>query len=356
LAVSSTRATERAAQVLLPALLAVSLCVVVPAVARAQTSPATSRADALFVQGKAALEAGDFSHACPKLQESYGIDPSNGTLLALALCHEGLGRTATAWRELKAAADGATKEGRADRADFARAHIAKLEPRLSTLAVVVPGDAPSGIAVDVDGAALAQADWGKPVPIDPGHHTVGARAPGRTAWTGAVDLGIERDAQTVKVGPLAPEGPAAALPGAPVAAAPPANAPPESAQIDAFPAAQDTTPGAWKRPAGWIAGGAGVVVLGIGAYFGASAISKSNDAKSQCTPSLCTNGAAVNENNDAKTAATISDVTIGVGLAAVAAGAYLLLTAPASPSAPAASRVTPVVGSRGAGLVFERSW
>jgi hypothetical protein len=327
-----------------------------PTVARAQTSPATARADALFAQGKAALEAGDYSHACPKLQESYGIDPTNGTLLALAVCHEGLGRTATAWREFRAAADGATKEGRTDRADFARAHIAKLEPRLSTLTVIVPGDAPSGVAVDVDGAALAEGDWGKPVPIDSGHHTVGAHAAGRTAWTGAVDLGIEHDAQSVKVGPLPLEGSAATPPVAAVAATPPTNAPPAETPADTSATAEDSTPGAWKRPAGWIAGGAGVVVLGIGAYFGASAISKSNDAKSQCSLTSCTNSAAVNENNDAKTAATISDVTIGVGLAAVAAGAYLLLTAPSTRGAPAASRVTPVVGSRGAGVVFERSW
>jgi hypothetical protein len=157
-------------------------------------SDRAARADALFTQGKQALEAGDLAHACPQLVESYALDPSNGTLLALGLCHEGQGRTATAWRELREAADGAAKEGRADRVQFARTHVAKLEPRLSTLTVVVPADAPAGIGVEVDGTALALADWGRPVPVDPGHHEIAAHVGGHKPWTAMVVVGGERDA------------------------------------------------------------------------------------------------------------------------------------------------------------------
>ena len=94
----------------------------------------------------------------------------------------------------------------------------------------------------------------------------------------------------------------------------------------------------------------------MGSYFGVTAISKSNDAKSQCSLSLCTNAGAVSENNDAKTAATISDVTIGAGLVAVIVGTYFLVSAPSAPSAPSALQITPTLGARQAGVAFEHAW
>ena len=97
------------------------LCAAATHVAWAQSGAPATRAESLFAQGKQALESNDFAHACPLLQESYGIDAAVGTLLALAVCHEGVGRTATAWREFRTAADGAAREGRADRARFAQA-------------------------------------------------------------------------------------------------------------------------------------------------------------------------------------------------------------------------------------------
>jgi hypothetical protein len=356
LAASSTRAADPARRAGAVALvLAFASALAMPA--RAQ-SDRTARADALFAQGKQALEAGDFAHACPKLAESYAIDPSNGTLLALGLCHEGQGHTATAWRELRDAAGGAVKDGRTDRAQFALAHIAKLEPRLSTLTVVVPVDAPAGIGVEVDGTALASGDWGRPVPVDPGHHEIVAHVGGRKPWATGVDIGPEHDAQTVRIGALVSDTPSPPSPVAVVAPPPVATAPPPtSPTTDAAPA-PDSAPaaGAWKRPTGWIVGGAGVVALGVGSYFGASAISKSNAAKSQCSLSLCTSRSAVSENNDAKTAATISDVTLGAGIVAVAVGAYLVLSAPTASPTSSAPRITPVVGIQHMGVAFEQAW
>ena len=349
---SSTRAIEVAA-------IAFALVTLTGRVALAQADTTKAgRSDELFAQGKAMLEARDFAHACPKLAESYAIDPAPGTLLALAICHEGIGRTATAWRELRDVADAATREGRADRARFATAEIAKLEARLSRLAVVVAPPVAPGLKVEVDGAPLAQEDWSKPSPVDPGHHVVTAVAPGYREWTGAVDVGAEHDAQSVKVGPL--EAEPGAAPGPPAAHAEPSGAPPaSSAPAPAAIAGTEESPtgptdGAWKRPAAWIAGGAGVVAIGVGAAFGISAISKSSDAKSKCSPSLCTDSAAVRENGDAKTAATVSDVAIGVGLAAVAAGVYLFVSAPAPRAA--WLHLAPMVGRDQLGLAFDQAW
>jgi hypothetical protein len=332
---------------------AISCLVSVAPSARAQSSSASARADALFAQGKAALEAGDFSRACPQLQESYTLDPANGTLLALAVCHEGVGRSATAWREFRTAAEGAAKDGRADRAQFAKTHIAKLETRLSRLSVVVPADAPPELVVEVDGAPLPRGEWGKATAIDPGHHTIVAHVAARKSWTAAVDIGPDRDAQTVEVATPLPEAPAASP--AAGAAPPPAGTSPLAGSGEST-TPEGGTPGAWRRPVGWIVGSVGLAAIGVGAYFGVSAISKSNDAKSQCSPSSCTSPEAVSENNDAKTAATISDVAIGAGLAVVAVGTYFVLTAPSSTSSPAAMHVAPFVGRQQAGVAFESAW
>lgn len=183
-----------------------------------------------------------------------------------------------------------------------------------------------------------------------------ARAPGGKAWATAVDVAPEHDAQTVTVGPLPSDLPAASPPVGAVPSSVLAASPGGAPASDSIPAPETSTPGAWKRPAAWIAGGVGVAALGVGAFFGVSALTKSNDAKSRCSLASCTSAAAVGENNDAKTAATASDVALGAGLVALGVGAVLFFTAP-SPSAPAAStRVAPFVGRRQAGLAFERTW
>ena len=56
-------------------------------VARAQADVAT--AEALFREGKRLMEQKSFAAACPKLKESFAQDEATGTLLALALCHQG---------------------------------------------------------------------------------------------------------------------------------------------------------------------------------------------------------------------------------------------------------------------------
>src|SRR4051812_42610356 len=88
-------------------------------------------AEALFRQGRTLMEAGNYVAACPKLEESYAQDPATGTLLALGICQERAGRTASAWATYSEAAGRAKRDGRADREQAAREHMAALEPKLS---------------------------------------------------------------------------------------------------------------------------------------------------------------------------------------------------------------------------------
>lgn len=75
-----------------------------PASAHAQSSSSgeiVAAARALFDDGKRLMLEKRWDEACPKLAESQRLDPGGGTILALALCYEGTGKTATAWATFK---------------------------------------------------------------------------------------------------------------------------------------------------------------------------------------------------------------------------------------------------------------
>src|SRR5262245_51518985 len=105
--------------------------------AHAQVSGVDSAtAQALFEDGKRLMAQGKYGDACPKLVESQRLDPGGGTLFAIALCHEGEGRTATAWADFNVALSEARKDKRADREAAAQERIKALEPKLTRYRVV----------------------------------------------------------------------------------------------------------------------------------------------------------------------------------------------------------------------------
>jgi hypothetical protein len=136
----------------------------------------TAAAEVLFQDGRALYEQGKYSEACPKLAESHRLDPATGTLLTLALCHEGEGKLASAWTELMDVKGRARQEGRDDREKIASERADGLRPRLSTLTVEVPAEVAKteGLEVRVDGLALGAASFGIAVPVDGGEHRIEA--------------------------------------------------------------------------------------------------------------------------------------------------------------------------------------
>ena len=285
-----------------------------------------SLAVALFQEGRKLMTEGNLAEACLKLAESQRLDPAGGTLLNVALCHDREGKIATAWVEYREALALARRDGRADREKAAAEAIQRLEASLSRLTIMVPEAARApGLVVKLDGVALPSAAWGTKIPVDPGRREITAEAPGRRASATAVEVAPTASEPIVTVAPLDEAAPAVAPP--PPAPAPkPAPPPIESPKPQA---------GSGQRALGYVIGAVGLAGIGVGAGFGVGAILKQGAANDRCATATCPPGPDSDEaialNQDAKTFATVSNIAFGVGLAGLAAGVILVLTAPSQP-------------------------
>jgi hypothetical protein len=284
--------------------------------ARAQ---ATNRAlaEELFREGQTLVDAKRFSEACPKFAESQRLDPGTGTLLNLAACHEGEGKLASAWTEYSEVVTLATRDNRPDRVSFAEERLKAIQPQLSRLTVEVSSESDvPGLVVELDGAPVGRAALGVAVPVDPGTHTVEAKAPGKQPWQTTVDVSAGASQKSVTVPRLAdaPEAPAAA----------------KAANDGADKGSKSENDGSTQRLVAYTLGGAGVVGLGIGTAFGLSAISKNKKSNSEgCSGNECSpEGAAIRK--EARTAGTASTIAFAAGGALLAAGVVVYFTAPRS--------------------------
>lgn len=278
--------------------------------------PAT--AQALFEDGKQLMDAGKLDEACPKLVESQRLDPGGGTLLAIALCHEKQGKTATAWAEFNVAATEARKDKRTDRETAAVDHVKALEARLTRLRLTVPPQVRApGIEVTRDGVHVGEPQWGTALPVDPGEHVIEANAPGKVAYRGAFE--VRGEGRTIDVVlPSLQDAPAQA-------AAKPVGMPPLERESSSSDARSN------RLILAGIIGGVGLVATGVGAGFGLSAGSKWDDAERASNVEL---------GKDAGTAADISTVAFTVGAIGIVTGVVLWLTAPEAPKSASGGRFT----------------
>lgn len=296
-----------------PWLLLAVVVVLLPRSAHAAGDAAA--AEALFRDGMTLLDAGRYEEACQKLADSQRMDPASGTLLAVALCHEKQGKTASAWVEYVDAANLARKDGRADREASARKRATELEAQLSRLTIrIAPGATETrGLEIRRNGEPVPVSVLGTALPVDPGDYVVEASAPTKRPARFAVRI-APGDQKLVDIPNLADAPSVAEPPAAPVR--------------DASPAADHGTMHP-RRIVGLIVGGVGVGSLAVAGVFGLSAISNADESRAICPTSRCDKREAFDLNRDADSAATLSNVFAGIGLVALAAGTVLFFTAPA---------------------------
>lgn len=316
------------------------------AIACASTFTVPARADRvtdaeeLFRRAKVLVSQSNHVEACPLFAESYRLDPGVGTLLNLALCHEQIGKSASAWGEFRAVeqqALGATPPNE-PRARLAREHGDKLQPRLSRIKVIVPPSARTpGLVIKVDGEEKVEALWSVGIAVDPGVHIVEASAPHKKTATSTVKLEGEGVLQTVEL---------VALDDAVVAPAPShgdtTTPPPPADEHD-------------HRTAGYIVGGVGLAVLATGGAFGIAAIVDDREAKDCEAPCYRDQPAGIASDRATDRAllfANLSNVTVALGAIGVLTGAWLVFTG--GPSKRVA--LSPSGSVNGAGLDVRGLW
>jgi hypothetical protein len=315
--------------------------------ASAQAPPAgsTAVAEGLFQQARDLFKQQQYAEACPRFAESQRLEPKLGTLLNLAVCHEKLGKIATAWAEYTSAATIAGREHSKDREDFARAQVTALEGRIAHVSLQITAP-PADLVVSLDDQPLDHTALNTPLPIDPGAHRITATAPGKIAWSATIEAPSERAELPVKIPALeaatatAPP-PVAALPPAPIVLTP---APPfvPLAQPDPV-----VTPAPAREDhriliyGGFGVGAAGVLV---GAITGGITLANAGTIRDTCGNNVC--GANQQDAiSSATTLANVSNVSFVVGALGAGAGVVgLLMSRPRAATPTTALSVTPVLG------------
>jgi len=288
--------------------------------ASAQDATTKATAEALFADGRRLMGIGDYAAACPKLAASQRLDPGIGTELNLADCYEKSGRFASAWAEFRAAISAAHAAGSSDREQLATERARALESKLSRLTITASSAQSASIQITRDGTPLDSAVIGTPIPVDPGHHTLEAKAPGKKTWSDTFDVTVVPTQVSIRIPDLADDtGIAAATP------------------------SDKRTQATAQRAIGIGVGVVGVLGVTAGTIFGLRAKSIWADAKSHCTtfPGPC-DQQGVNLAQDAKQAGDISTVAFVIGGAGLIGGAVLYFTAPKdAPERALSLRVSP---------------
>jgi hypothetical protein len=288
-------------------------------------------AEALFQQAKKLGAAGDLEKACKKFEESFEHDPTLGTKLHSAACYEELGRTASAWAAFSEAAAMALTAGDSERETLAKERVAKLEKQLPRLILEVP-DSVEGMQVEVDGQNLSS--FGTALPIDPGSHRIKVFAPGYESWETTITVAKGAGTDTLSVPALvSTKDSGGARDGAS-----------KGASADG---SVEFGGSSTQRTVGFVVGGVGLVALAAGGYFGLQAQSKTEDADAHCSGKFCT-PRGLEGHDDAQQAALFSTIGFGVGIAGIATGTLLILTAKSTPER--ASWVAPYASAAGGGV------
>jgi hypothetical protein len=282
---------------------------------------------ALFRQGRALVERGDWAGACPLFEESHRLQPDAiGILLNLADCQAHTGKPASAWSNYVEAEARSKSKGDQERTQYAHAQAAALEPRLSRLRVNAA--ATPGLRVTRDDHEMGSGILGTSFPVDPGEHRIAATAPGYKPWSTTVRVQGDRASVSVDVPPL------------------------EKA---------DGTVWGSQRIAGVAVGGAGILGIAAGSILGALTLKKISDSKTQgnCNGTLTVcNQAGLDMQADAKNLAHGSTAAFAVGGAAVVAGIVLVATGgrAGQPKGTGLLTVGPVAGSEMSGLLLRGRW
>jgi hypothetical protein len=225
--------------------------------------------------------------------------------LNLATCYEKQGKTASAWGMYREAISLSVASGQTVREQFARDRATELEPKLMKVVISVGSDEPN-LEIKRDGTPVARAQWGTPIPIDPGSHVIEATAPKKAKWTKNIDTNAPGQTTTVTIPGLS-DAPEEAIPDT-------AGGGTEKPKGDG---------GGTLRIVGFIGMGVGAALLGTGGFFALSSQSKQDDIESAASSGEPWSADRQSTFDDGDSQATLANVFFISGGVVLAAGAVL---------------------------------
>lgn len=321
---------------------------------------AEKEARALFKEGNALIDRGSYVDALDRFNRAYARWPNPKILLNIATSLRQLGR----WAEAADAYSRYLKDSGADpkRQAEVESVIRELDAKVGRLRIEV---SEPGARILLDGRPL-EGDLAS-VRVDPGPHTVIVEKPGFTPAAATVTLAAgEQRSVTLTLLTAAPAASASAAP-APSRSAPAPVVVPTPLSITPG-TVQSTTPdnsstprptrGSSRATSAYVFGGAGILLLGVGAYFGLDASSKWHDARDKhCAGGTC-DDEGLSLIDSARSAAWVANFAIGLGVVGVGAGSYLLLTQDGGKKEGPRQgiRVLPAVGKTGGGISVGGAW
>jgi hypothetical protein len=287
-----------------------------------------------FRQAVAMQTGGNWAAALALFRDVASVKNTPQVRFNIAICEENLGQLVQALGDYQLAATQAREEGTLDVAGEVDGRLATLQERIPK--VTIKRGANANLAkISIDGVEVGATMIGKPMPVDPGGHSVGAELRGFQKFEKAFDV-TEKQAVTVEV----------ALDPAPNMDSPYGAESSQSEDHGAAPSKKGPT----ILP--WVVGGVGVASLAASGIFFAlrqGAISDLDSAcpsRTNCPPEL--EGTA----NSGRTYSTLSVVTLAVGVVGVGAGVTLLVVGNGSSKSPeAALKLGAPSANAGASLV-----
>jgi hypothetical protein len=256
-----------------------------------------------FIEGQEAYDRGHYDRAIALWQRSFELSQKISLHYNIGLAYERLGRLQDATASLERFVAGSQPDD--PYLDRGRARLAAIKERLAQTGVVIRADQ-EGAVILIDGRDFGRTPRPDRIALAPGSHSIIVRKPGFSDFRSDVALADSQELQIdVRLTPQT-LAPADAVVAAEQGAAP---APPEQSSSAVGPVLT--------------IGGGAVAVAGL--VVGAIALGKAKDARNE------------DDADSARTLALVADVTMLVGVAATAVGAYLWFFASDEPAPVAAA-------------------
>jgi PEGA domain len=282
-------------------MLTIALC---PRSAFAQDKKELSKARAQFQRAIELEQAGNYTQALESFRDVGQVRMTPQVRFHIASCEEKLGRLVTALGGYELALADAETVGD-DFKNEVDAAVTRLRASIPKL-VIQRGTGAEAAEIELDGVALGASSVGVPVPLDPGPHSINAKAPGAQPFSQTVTI-AENEEKSINV-ELTPEPQPEALPPASAGGQPVEAAKPHPRLIP------------------YVIGGVGIASLvGSGILFGLRQGALS-DLEDKCGPARksCPSSAR-GEVDNLKLYNTTAQIALGVGVIGVGTALTLLV-------------------------------